>query len=178
MVQLELRGKTAMLRTALFALSFLCAAGAYAQVHKCVDSRGRVTYSQDPCPADTRSGSISRHIDAPVYSPSSGESAEKGESAKAPAAKNATPKTPAEQEQAFRKRRQDQAKAQKEAEQKAAQAKIKESNCRSAKERLAQYEIGGRLSRVDAKGERYYLDDTQIEQLKARARGEIAQACN
>ncbi|MGB5082118.1 MAG: DUF4124 domain-containing protein [Burkholderiales bacterium] len=167
-----------MLRTALLALSLLCAAGAHAQVHKCVDSRGKVTYSQAPCPADTRSGSISRRIDAPTYSPPAAESAEKGEAAKAPAARNAPPRTPAEQEQAFRKRRQDQAKAQKEAEQKAAQAAARETNCRSAKERLAQYEVGGRLSRVDAKGERYYLDDSQIEEHKARARADIAQACN
>ena len=176
MVRLKLRGKTAMLRTASLALSLLFAADVHAQVYKCIDPGGRITYSQNPCPAHTQSGAITRRIDPPAYSAPK-RSAEKGQAAKAPAAKNTAPKTPAEQEQAFRKRLQDRAKAQKQAEQKAAQAKINEANCRNAKERLAQYEIGGRISRVDAKGERYYLDDAQIEQQKARARADIAQAC-
>lgn len=165
-----------MLRIASFALSFLCAAGVHAQVYKCVDSEGKITYSQNPCPANTRAGSVSRRLDAPAYSPPAPASAEKDADAKA-AAKDAAPKTPAEQEQAFRKRLQDQAKAQKEAEQKAAQDKIAEANCRNARERLAQYEIGGRISRVNAQGERYYMDDAQIEQQKASARADIAQTC-
>ena len=122
-----------MLRAALFAFSLLCATGVHAQVHKCVDSVGRVTYSQDPCPPDTRSGSISRHIDEPVSSPVPAGSAEKGEPGKTAAPKSSAPRTPAEQEQAFRKRQQDQAKGQKEAEQKAAQAKIKEAKEKAKK---------------------------------------------
>jgi len=176
MVRLRPQGKTAMLRIVSFALSFLCAAGVHAQVYKCVDSEGKITYSQSPCPPDTKSGSISRRLDAPAYSPPSSTPAEKGADAKA-AVKDSAPKTPAEQEQAFRKRLQDQDKAQKEAEQKAAQAKIAEANCRNARERLAQYEIGGRISRVNAQGERYYMDDAQIEQQKASARADIAQSC-
>lgn len=168
-----------MPRVAWFAISLLCAAGAQAQVHKCVDSSGRVTYSQDSCPANTRAGSVSRRIDPPSSypapaAPAGGTGAAKGGGA----AKDAAPRTPAEQERAFRKRLQEQAKARKEAEQRAAQASIKDANCRSAKERLAQYEVGGRISRVDAQGARYYLDDNQIEQQKARARADIAQACN
>lgn len=165
-----------MLRPVLVILSLLCAAGAHAQVYKCVDSGGKITYSQYPCPATAKSGSVGRHLDAPAYSAPAAAPAEKGAAAKA-AAKDAAPKTPAEQEQAFRKRLQDQDKAQKEAEQKEAQAKIDEANCRNARERLAQYEIGGRISRVDAQGERYYLDDAQIEQQKASARADISKAC-
>ena len=161
-----------MIRIALLAVASLVASSAQAQVHKCVDAAGKIIYTQDPCPANTKSGSISRSvIQAPAAAPA--DSAAKGD-----AAKSTAPKTAAEQEQAFRKRQQDQAKAAKESEQKSAEAQRKAENCRNARERLTQYEIGGRQSRINAQGERYYLDDSQIDQEKARARADVAQSCN
>jgi hypothetical protein len=163
-----------MIRTALFAIAFLASAGAQAQVHKCVDAGGKIVYSQDPCPANMKSGTMSRNVlSAPAASPADSP-ADKA----AGAAKSTAPKTAAEQEMEFRKRQQDQAKASKQSQQKSAEAQAKEQNCRNARERLAQYDIGGRLSRINAQGERYYMDDAQIEQEKARARADIAQACN
>ena len=166
-----------MIRIALFAVASLFVSSAHAQVHKCVDAAGKIIYTQDPCPANTKSGSISRGvIQTPAAAPA--DSAAKGDAAKGDAAKSAAPKTAAEQEQAFRKRQQDQAKAAKESEQKSAEAQRKAENCRNARERLTQYEIGGRQSRINAQGERYYLEDAQIEQEKARARADVAQSCN
>jgi hypothetical protein len=165
-----------MIRIALFAFALLSVATVQAQVHKCVDAGGKVVYSQDPCPANMKPGRMSRNAPpAPEAAPASApaEKAAKGE-----AAKSAAPKTAAEQEQAFRKRQQDQAKAAKESEEKSAEAKRKEENCRNARERLAQYEIGGRVARYSVQGERYYLEDAQIEQEKARARSDVAQVCN
>jgi hypothetical protein len=121
-----------------------------------------------------KSGTMSRNVlSAPAASPADSP-ADKA----AGAAKSTAPKTAAEQEMEFRKRQQDQAKASKQSQQKSAEAQAKEQNCRNARERLAQYDIGGRLSRINAQGERYYMDDAQIEQEKARARADIAQACN
>ncbi len=88
------------------------------------------------------------------------------------------PRTPAEQEQDYRKRQQDQAKASKEADQKSAEVQAKEANCRNARQRLAQYEIGGRISQINDKGERYYMEDAQIEAAKAQARADVSQFCN
>src|SRR2546425_3606378 len=161
-----------MIRIALLAVAYLVASSAQAQVHKCVDAEGKIIYTQDPCPANAKWGSISRSvIQAPAAAPA--DSAAKGD-----AAKSTAPKTAAEQEQAFRKRQQDQAKAAKESEQKSAEAQRKAENCRNARERLTQYEIGGRQSRINAQGECYYLEDAQIEQEKARARADVAQSCN
>ena len=166
-----------MIRIALLAVAYLVASSAQAQVHKCVDAEGKIIYTQDPCPANTKSGSISRSvIQAPAAAPA--DSAAKGDAGKSDAPKSAAPKTAAEQEQAFRKRQQDQAKAAKESEQKSAEAQRKAENCRNARERLTQYEIGGRQSRINAQGERYYLDDSQIDQEKARARADVASSCN
>src|SRR6266545_7061608 len=166
-----LEGSIVMIRIALFASALLGAASAQAQVYKCVGAGGKVFYSQDPCPAGMKPGAMSRKpASAPAAAPADG-------AAKADAAKSSAPKTPAEQEQAFRKRQQEQAKAAKESAEKSAEARRKEENCRNARERFAQYEIGGRIGRINAQGERYYLDDAQIEQERARTRAAVAQAC-
>jgi hypothetical protein len=170
-----------MVRIALFAVAFLVVSSAQAQVYKCVDSSGKTIYSQDPCPANTKSGTISRSGPSAPAAPSPDSTADKaaaGDAAKTAAPKTAAPKTAAEQEQAFRKRQQDQAKAAKESGQKDAEAQRKAEACRNARDRLAQYEIGGRLSRINAQGERYYLEDAQVEQEKVQARADIARACN
>jgi hypothetical protein len=165
-----------MIRIALFTFAFLGVASAQAQVYKCVDAGGKIVYSQDPCPANMKPGRMSRNVHpAPAAAPAA---APDDKAAKSEAAKSAAPKTAAEQEQAFRKRQQDQAKAAKESEEKAAEAQRKQENCRNARERLTQYEIGGRVARYNAQGERYYLEDAQIEQEKARARTDAAKSCS
>jgi len=161
-----------MIRITLFAFALLGVASAQAQVYKCVDAGGKIVYSQDPCPANMKPGAMSRKA------PSARAAAPADDEKKGEAAKSAAPKAAAQQEQAFRKRQQEQAKAAKESEEKSAEAKRKEENCRNARERAAQYEIGGRIGRINAQGERYYLDDAQIEQERARTRAAVAQACN
>jgi len=169
-----------MTRIAVFLfLVALGLASAHAQVHKCIDAQGKVIYSQDPCPANTKSGTVTRRVDRPASTP--GTAAAPGsadKAAKGDATKKSGPKTAADLEQDFRKRQQDQAKEAKESADKSAEAQRKQDNCRTARERLANYEIGGRMTRVNPQGERYYLEDAQIEREKAQARADVAQACN
>ena len=168
-----------MIRIAAFVFASLSLASANAQVYKCIDAAGKVVYSQNPCPANTKSGTVTRRVDrpsaAPAATPAEGSA---DRAAKGDAAKKTGPKTTVEQEQDFRKRQQDQAKATRESSAKSAEAQRKAENCRTSRERLAQYEIGGRMTRINPQGERYYLEDAQIEQEKARARSDVAQACN
>jgi type IV secretory pathway VirB10-like protein len=165
MVRLSSFAETRMNRIALFAFALLAAAGAQGQVYKCVDASGKVFYSQNPCPPSMKREAMSKGAIPPAPAPVEGAAVKGG------------PKTPAEQEQAFRKRQQDQAKAAKDAEQKNSEAQAKEQNCRNARARLAQYEIGGRITQIDEKGERYYMEDSQIEAARARARAEVSQFC-
>ena len=167
-----------MLRLAQFVIALLAASCAQAQVYKCIDAEGKVVYSQIPCPANTKSETISRRVDSAPAAPAPAPSSAAEKAGKEDATKAGTPKTPTDQEQAFRKRQQDREKADKEAEQKLAEAKRKEDYCRSARDRLAQFEFGGRITRINPQGERVYLEDAQIEQQKAAARAEVAQACN
>jgi hypothetical protein len=162
-----------MIRIALLAFAFFAATGAQAQVYKCLDPSGRTVYSQNPCPPSMKKETMSRGgiPPAPAAAPAAGAAD------KAPS-KAGGPKTAAEQEQAFRQRQLDEAKASKESAEKTAQAQAKAANCSNARARLAQFEIGGRITTVDEKGERYYMDDAAIESGKARARAEVSQFCN
>src|SRR6266496_1990030 len=154
-----------MIRIALFAFTLLGLATAQAQVYKCVGAGGKIFYSQDPCPAGMKPGAMSRKpTSAPAAAPAA---APADKAAKGEPAKSAAPKTAAEQ-----------AKAAKESEEKSAEAQRKQENCRNAQERLAQYGIGGRVARYNAQGERYYLDDAQIEQEKVRAGTDVSKFCN
>ena len=170
MVPLSFEGNFPMIRFALFVAASLGAAAAHAQVYKCLDATGRTVYSQNPCPPSMKRETMQRGGIPPAsaVAPAAGA---------ADKASKSTPKTAADQEQDFRKRQQDQAKASKESDQKSAEAQAKDANCRNAKQRLAQYEIGGRISQINDKGERYYMEDAQIETEKARARADVSQSC-
>ena len=163
-----------MIRIALSALALLAAAAAQGQVYKCLDAEGRTIYSQVPCPPSMKSGSMSKGAIAPAPAAAPADAAK----AATKGAAKSGPMTPAEQEQAFRQRQQDAAKASKEADERANQARIKEQNCANARQRVATFSVGGRISRVDANGERYYMEDSQIEAEKAKAQADVSQVCN
>lgn len=156
-------------------LTLCLALPASAQMYKWVDANGKVQYSDKPPPSNVKTEKLREAAPAPAASaPAAGEG--KG-GAKQDAAK-AGPRTAAEQEQAFRKRKLDEAKAQEDAGQKQAEAREKAENCTRAKAAVANLQMGGRQVRIDEKGERVFLDDQQIAQELARAKQDAAAACN
>lgn len=60
---------------------------------------------------------------------------------------------------------------------KESQAKLKAENCKAARANLASYAQGGRVYKMNEKGEREYLDDTGLKQGADKARGEVSQYC-
>lgn len=154
-----------MIRHLLLAAALVLSTSAWAQLHKCVDGAGKTTYTQIPCPANTKSAPVSIVV-PPAPAAPAGD-----------AAKGSGPRTPAEAEQAFRKRRQDEAEEQKKQQELASQAKQKEQICQQARSSLVGLEAGGRQTRFDAKGERTFLDDDQIAQEKDKARKAVEQFC-
>jgi hypothetical protein len=152
---------------------------ASAQMYKWVDSNGKVQYSDKPPPSNVKTEKLRESTPAPAPAPATSTSAAgdgKG-GAKQDTAKSG-PKTVAEQEQAFRKRQLDAAKAREEAGQKQAESRDKTENCTRAKAAVASLQMGGRQVRIDEKGERVFLDDQQIAQELARAKQDAASACN
>jgi len=141
---------------------------ASAQQFKWVDSNGRTQYSDHP-PAGTGSAqAVKRQIGSATGAPGDAPSG----------AANARTLTPAEQEQAFRKRRADELeKAQKQAKAEDAN-KEKQEACVSAKQSLAGLEAGGRKVRYTANGEREFMNEDDIAAEKERTRKVVADACN
>jgi hypothetical protein len=154
-------------------LALCLALPASAQMYKWVDSDGRVQYSDKPPPSNIKTEKL--RAPAPA---ASAPAASEGKGAAQKGAAKAGPKTAAEQEQAFRKRQLDEAKAQEDEGKKQAQARDKAENCKRAKAALTNLEIGGRQMRIDEKGERVFLDDQQIVRETAKAQQEAAAACN
>lgn len=145
---------------------------ASAQMYKWVDSNGKVQYSDKPPPSNIKTEKL-REAAPAASAPAASE--DKG-AAKKDAAK-AGPRTQAEEEQAFRKRQLDTAKAQQAEDKKQAEARQKEENCTRARAALTNLEMGGRQVRIDDKGERVFLEEDQIARETAKARQDVATAC-
>jgi hypothetical protein len=153
-----------MLKALLFTTSLLFAGAAMAQ-YKWVDKNGKLQYGDTPPPGVTAS---QMRPPPPLSQP---EAPARSDSRRGPA-------SVAQKDAEFRKRQQEaeqgrekQAKAQQEAD-------GKRENCARAQENLRALESGQRISRTDAKGERYFLEDGQIAQETAKARQTAQQWCN
>jgi hypothetical protein len=150
----------------------LCAAGANAQQYKWKDSRGRTVYGDVP-PAGVNAVPLTP-AQAPASAPSAPAATEGGAKA---AAKPSKPLTPAEQEMEFRRRvKEAQEAAAKQAE-KSKEARESQENCELAREQERTLASGQRISRVDPRGERYYMDDAQRTEELAQARRSVAEWC-
>jgi hypothetical protein len=161
-----------------------------AQLYKWVDSDGRVQYSDKPPPSNIKAEKLSAPARPSAPAASEGKDGTQKDVAKGGAkdgtqkkdaakdAAKAGPKTAVEEDQAFRKRQLDAAKAQREEAQTQAKARDRAENCKRAKEAVANLQMGGRQVRIDEKGERVFLEDQQIAQETAKARDEAAAACN
>ena len=152
------------------ALSAAFSLTAQAQIKCWNDDNGKRVCGDAP-PAGARVTTLSSPSSPSAPAPAAGaKDGAKGESK--------GPLTPAEQEAAYRKR---QADAQKSADKSAEEQRLaaaKRDNCARAKEALAQIESGQRIARTDAKGERYFLDESQIAAETAKARQVMQESCN
>jgi len=148
-------------RCTLFLAALAAAAPASAQVYKCVDESGKTVYLQSPCPAGQSSKVISRQAPAD----------------EAPPAPKPGAKAPLTPEQAYQKRQKERAEADKKTADESADARRKQEACQRAREALVRFESGGRISGVDSKGERYFLEDSQIAQEKAKAQAAVNEWC-
>jgi len=149
----------------------LCVGAAHAQQYKWKDARGRTVYGDVP-PAGVKATPLGPVPAAPAAAPAAGS-----ETAKAAGAKDSKPLTPAEKEMEFRRRvKEAQEQAAKQAEKDKAE-RDRAQNCELAREQERTLASGQRVSRVDAKGERYYMDDAQRAQELAKARQNASEWC-
>jgi hypothetical protein len=153
-----------MLKAVLLVAGLVFTSAAMAQ-YKWVDKNGKVQYGDTP-PAGVNASAL-----RPPSQPGSEPEAKKP-------SRRSGPASLAEKDAEFRKRQQD---AEKERDKQAKadqEAQEKRENCARAQEHLRGLEAGQRVIRVDAKGERYFLDDAQVAQEKAKARQAAQQWCS
>ena len=162
-----------MMRLLVLGSMLFYTAVAFAQLYRWVDGDGRVHYSSTPPPAGVKSRTLAAPASAPVSPATNGEGAP--DAAAKDAAKG--PLTPAEQEQAFRKRQLEAQKAAEKAEAERKESAAQADNCNRAREYLRTLESGQRVSRTNAQGEREYIDDAARARETESARQAVTDWC-
>ena len=149
-----------MYKNLLLIVLLAAATGASAQQYRWTDKDGRVQYGDAP-PAGANATAL-RVPSGPASAPAA---APKGEA----------PLSPEEQ---FRKRQKEAAEAREKQAKAEQEAREKKENCTRAQASLRQLESGQRIGAIDAKGERYYLDEAQVAQEAAKARQAAGHWCS
>ncbi len=146
----------------------------HAEIYKWKDKDGSIRYTDIPPPANIKQEVIGAKKaaqptgKAPLSPVANGK--QEPPKAKAPSAST---------EDAAAKLRQRNAETDKKNKQeKEADAKRKEENCKAAKANFETYSQGGRVYKVNEKGEREYMDDKDLQDGKVQAQKEIDENCN
>ena len=155
-----------MTKTLVLLIGLALAGVAQAQIKCWTTSDGKRACGDAP-PAGAKVTTV-KTAPAPAAAPAAaaGKDAPKG------------PMTAAEREQDYRKRQVEAKKTEEKAEVAKKDADAKRENCSNSRDGLASLESGQRIQRLDSKGERYFIDDTQREQEIIRARALVQQSCS
>lgn len=148
-----------------------------AQVYKWKDKDGSTRYTDTPPPSNIKQETIgTKKIVSPTMNPATVASPSPKEGVKPPASfkEGLSP----EAEEAAAQMRQRNAEAEKLAkQQKEADAKRKAENCKSARINYETYNQGGRVFKLNAKGEREFMGDNDLNTGKIQAQREINMNC-
>jgi hypothetical protein len=141
---------------------------ANAEIYKWKDANGVIRYSDVPPPSNVPHeslGSSKKAVAPPAAAPSSAETA-------------APKKSPAAgREDDAVKRREDAEAAKNKEQAKEAELKLKQQNCATAKANVQNYQHGGRVYKMNEKGEREYLDDADIAKNLEQAQKDVDEYC-
>jgi len=156
---------------ALAAAGLVAAPSTAQQLYKYTGPDGKVQYSDRP-PAEGQKAEKVTGARAGTVSPGASAAASGSD-----AAKSGAPKSLAEQDQDFRKRRLEaQERASKDA--KLAEGKrAQDESCAALRTQLSGVQSGARIARLNEKGEREFLEDDGIQQETQRLQREIANTC-
>lgn len=172
----ELRRYTGTMTIALraLALAALCTLPAFASGQwMYLDKDGRKVFSDKAPPPETPAKNILRQpgMKAPVAAVAAAP-------AQAPVAAASAPKiTGKDKELEERRKQAEAAEAEKTKARAEAQAKAQAENCGRARQAKATYDTGLRVARVNAKGEREFLDDAQRQAEVKRLQSVIDRDC-
>ncbi len=153
---MNLRGAAAILVSAAVLLTH--ANVIEAQMYKCVDAKGKMNYSDKPCPT----GSKGAEVDIKGQAPISGK---------------LQPQTldPAREERDFQKRRID---AERQAKNEERERENRQRQCKSMHAELQRLGAQRRVASVNAQGERTFMDDKARDERIERLRTDIGRQCS
>ena len=143
-----------MKRILVLACALAASTAAFGQLYKWVDKDGKVTYSDQPPPAQQ-----SKQLNLSTGQPS------------------APVRSAVEMDKEIEKGRAEAREKAKVAAEKERKAEVDEQNCKAARAYLKTVESGVRVSTVDDKGDQVILDDEQIAAERAKAQKAVAEAC-
>ena len=156
---------------ALGAATLAALPAAAQQLYKYVGPDGKVQYSDRP-PADGRKAEKVTNSRIGSVGPGATAAAASGD-----AAKSSTPKTPAEQEQAFRQRKMEADEKARKGEKVAQEQQQQAEACANARRDLAGVQSGARVARLNEAGERIFLDDSGVQGEISRLQRDVAANC-
>ena len=175
---MKVRQILCVLCAALLALPLL----ANAEIYKWKDKDGSIRYSDTPPPSNIKQESIT------------GKKALKptGSAPLSPVSEAAKPATPAptakddmskegkgsKEDEAAKLRQKNAEIEKKNKEEKEAQAKLKEENCKAAKANHETYVQGGRVYKMNEKGEREYMSDKDLKEGAQKTQSEVNEYCS
>ena len=160
---------------------------ASAEVYKWKDKQGATRYSDTPPPSNVKLESIdgkrvfkAKTSNQAPLSPvgSTNASAAKDDmKVKVTNPNGASPNAESTEETAAKLRQKNAEIEKNNKKDKEAQAKLNEENCKAAKSNLASYSQGGRIYKMNEKGEREYMDDAGLKAGAEKAQKEVTEYC-
>jgi hypothetical protein len=161
------------LKQTVVACALLACAGVAMAQYVWLNDKGVKQYSDMPPPASVPNSKILKTPNGVTHADTSASS----DDSDGDAAKKTAPQTTADKNAEFQKRRAEQAEKDKKAEDKAKQDALKQKNCERARDYQRALESGQRISRVNASGEREFLNDEQRAKEQSDAQRAVAE-CN
>ena len=152
----------------------LAPAASNAEIYKWKDKSGVVRYSEIPPPSNIPHESLGKKSSKTPASVEAPPPAAAAEGAPAPAPQQQTPEEP--MVDADKQQKEEAAARQKAAAQEAEQ-KQKQEQCSSAKAKLHSLQQGGRIYRMNEKGEREFLDESAVVEGLEEAQAEVNKYC-
>jgi hypothetical protein len=152
---------------------------AQAEMYKWKDKNGVTHYTDTPPPSNIKQEALgSKKATKPTASSTPAPVANAQPAPAKDAKKEIAGKEESTADEAAKKRQENAEIEKRNKQEKEAQAKLKEENCKAAKSNLASYQQGGRVYKMNEKGEREYMDDAGLKEGANKAQGEVNEYCN
>jgi Domain of unknown function (DUF4124) len=154
------------------------AMSSHAEIYKWKDKNGVIRYSDTPPPSNVKQEAIGKKKAVPAgqdpLAPVEGASPVATKDAK----KEDKKETMSKEDEAAQIRQRNAEAEKRNKQEKEAEAKRKAENCKAAKSNFETYTQGGRVYKMNEKGEREYMGDSDLKDGKAKAQSEIDENCN